>query len=185
MRGRDLSRRSTPFSIRSSSPLIPEFTRHDTTSRPSSRVKRENFSPVVKSEPGEDIIDLTSPVQVRTQTLDDDIIEILSSDDEFQVGVLSDDVDMDFEDKTLLEECAATSWQDPSIVSRVVYNGEPIMVTRQLKVERIEVLEGLPSVWPVPRIATAYLVDLRAPEFDVEENGKTFTVDGLIKNKVS
>jgi hypothetical protein len=139
----------------------------------------------VKSEPDEDIIDLTSPVHVRTQTLDDNIVEILSSDDEFQVGVLSDDVDMDFEDETVLEEYAATNWQDPSIVSRVVYNGEPISVTRQLKVERIEVLEGLPSVWPVPRIATAYLVDLRAPEFDVAENGKPFTVDGLIKNKVS
>jgi hypothetical protein len=54
------------------------------------------------------------------------------------------------------------------------------VVTQQLKVEWIKVLEGLPSVWPVPQIATAYLVDLCAPEFDVEENGKTFTVDGLI-----
>jgi hypothetical protein len=52
-------------------------------------------------------------VHIQTQTLDDnDVIEILSSDDEFQVGVLSDDVDMDFED-ILLEECAATNWQDP------------------------------------------------------------------------
>ena len=184
MRGRDLSRRSTPFSIRSSSPFIPEFTRRDTTLRPVSHVKRENFNPIVKSEP-EDIVDLISPVHVRTRTLDDDVIEILSSDDEFQVGILSDDVDMDFEAKTSLEECAATDWQDPRIVSRIVYNGEPIAVTRQLKVEQIEVLEGLPSVWPVPRIATAYLVDLRAPEFDVEENGKTFTVNGLVKNKVS
>jgi hypothetical protein len=111
--------------------------------------------------------------------------EILSSDDEFQVGILSDDVDMDFEAKTSLEECAATDWQDPRIVSRIVYNGEPIAVTQQLKVEQIEVLEGLPSVWPVPWIATAYLVDLHALEFDVEENGKTFTVNGLVKNKVS
>ena len=126
----------------------------------------------MKSEPEEDIFDLISPVHVRTRTLDDDLIEILSSDDEFQVGILSDDVDMDFEDKTLLEECAATDWQDPGIVSCVVYNGKPIVVMRQLKVERIEVLEGLPTVWPVPRIATAYLVDLHTPEFDVEENGK-------------
>jgi len=93
----------------------------------------------MKSELEEDIFDLISPVHVRTRTLDDDLIEILSSDDEFQVGILSDDVDMDFEDKTLLEECAATDWQDPGIVSHIVYNSKPIVVTQQLKVEQIEV----------------------------------------------
>jgi hypothetical protein len=51
-------------------------------------------------------------------------------------------------------------------------------------VEHIEILEKLPSVWPVPRLPTAYIVDLRAPEFDVEEKGKVLTVDGLIKDKV-
>jgi hypothetical protein len=52
------------------------------------------------------------------------VIKILlsKSDDKFQVGVLSDDVDMNFEDKTLLEECAATDWQDPNIVLCIVYN---------------------------------------------------------------
>ena len=50
--------------------------------------------------------------------------------------------------------------------------------------EHIEILEKLLSVWPVPRLPTAYIVDLRAPEFDVEEKGKVLTVDGLIKDKV-
>jgi hypothetical protein len=83
----------------------------------------------VKSDLEENIVDLISPVHGQMRTLDNDVIEILSSDDEFQVGILSDDVDMDFEAKTSLEECAATDWQDPRIVSRIVYNGEPIVLT--------------------------------------------------------
>ena len=35
--------------------------------------------------------------------------------------------------------------------------------------EHIKILEKLPSVWPVPRLP---IVDLHAPEFDVEEKGK-------------
>jgi len=53
--------------------------------------------------------------------LDDDVIGILSSDDEFQAGVLSDDVDMDFEDKTLLEECAATNGGHARIYPRRIF----------------------------------------------------------------
>ena len=93
----------------------------------------------MKSELEEDIFDLISPMHVQTWMPDNNVIEILSSDDKFQVGILLDDVDMDFKDKTLLEECTATDWQDPGIVSHIVYNSKPIVVTQQLKVEQIEV----------------------------------------------
>ena len=137
------------FSICLSLLLISKFLYCDTTLRLLSCVKCENFSPIVKSEPDENIIDLTSPVHVRMWTLDDNIIEILSLDVEFQVRVLSD-VYMNFEDETALQEYTATNWQDPSIVLCIVYNSEPIVMTQQLKVKWVEVLEGLPSVWPVP-----------------------------------
>jgi hypothetical protein len=127
----------------------------------------------VKSDLEENIVDLISPVHGQMRTLDNDVIEILSSDDEFQVGILSDNVDMDFEAKTSLEECAATDWQDPCIVSWIVYNGEPIAVTQQLKVERIEVLEGLPSVWPKGH-ALGYLAKSTLP-VPCEKCGCTLT----------
>lgn len=50
--------------------------------------------------------------------------------------------------------------------------------------EHIKILERLPSVWPVPQLPTAYIVDLHAAECDVEEKGKVFKIDGLIKDKV-
>ena len=50
--------------------------------------------------------------------------------------------------------------------------------------EHIEILDKLPSVWPVPQLLTVYIVDFCAPEFDVEERGKVLMVDGLIKDKV-
>ena len=92
------------------------------------------------------------------------MIEILSSDSEGEVEVRSGLED--FSDTKFLE-CNPTDWQDNAVASRVVYNRDPVPVTRQLKVEHTEILEKLPSVWPVPRLPTAYIVDLCGPEFDV------------------
>ena len=63
------------------------------------------------------------------------MIEILSSDSEGEVEVRSGLED--FSDTKFLE-CNPTDWQDNA--SRVVYNGDPVPVTRQLKVEHIEIL---------------------------------------------
>lgn len=65
------------------------------------------------------------------------MIEILSSDSEGEVEVRSGLED--FSDTKFLE-CNPTDWQDNAVASRVVYNGDPVPVTRQLKVEHIEIL---------------------------------------------
>ena len=163
-------RRSSPFVIRSS-PSPP--------AADSSCVKHE--------EPDIDLTHsspLPSQIQPRTRTWKiggNEVTEILSSDSEGEVEGRSG---LEHFGDTKFLECNPTDWQDDAVASRVVYNGEPVPITRQLDVERIEILEKLPSVWPVPRLPTAYIVDLHAPEIDVEEKGKFLTVDGLIKDKV-
>jgi hypothetical protein len=126
-----------------------------------------------------------------------EVTEILSSDEEMDLDVRDLDTS-DFErdmsygldgaensDDAEHEKCQSlpTNWQDANITSHIIHDGEPILVMRQLKVERVELLTKVPSVWPVPQVPTAYIVDLRGPEFMVEENGKILTPDGLIKNK--
>jgi hypothetical protein len=125
-----------------------------------------------------------------------EVTKILSSDEEMDLDLnLKDSDTSDFEcDMSYgLEgmensddiECEKlpTHWQDADVTSHIIHDGEPISVTRQLKVEHIELLTKVPSVWPVPQVPTAYIVDLCGPEFIVEENSKILTPDGLIKNK--
>jgi hypothetical protein len=60
-------------------------------------------------------------------------------------------------------------------------------INRQTKVQRVEYLTDLPSYWPVPRIPTAYVVDLRDPKFDYyDADGELLDLraDTLIRNKV-
>ncbi|KAJ7271831.1 hypothetical protein C8J57DRAFT_1507735 [Mycena rebaudengoi] len=63
-----------------------------------------------------------------------------------------------------IETISATVWHDTDIISMAIHG--PAKINRQTKVERVEYLTGLPSYWPVPRIPTAYVVDLRDPKFD-------------------
>ncbi|KAK6978061.1 hypothetical protein R3P38DRAFT_3120609 [Favolaschia claudopus] len=58
-------------------------------------------------------------------------------------------------------------------------------VTQELTVKRIEYLEGLPSIFPIPKIPTAFVINLHDPEFDIVDpkTGQFYTPDALIKNK--
>jgi hypothetical protein len=76
-----------------------------------------------------------------------------------------------------------TDWNDPSMESHVIYKGKPTDVTLHLKVEHVELLKSVPSLWPVPQVPTAYIVNLQHGNFDFQENGNVITIDGLIKNK--
>ncbi|KAJ7440019.1 hypothetical protein FB451DRAFT_1415381 [Mycena latifolia] len=158
----------------------------------------------VKSE----IVDLSSlpasPVSapVKTVTLvehDIEIIEILSSEDEMEVEVSlrpsgtspdppepsqmpevsdSDDASPDLGVAGLSDMV----WYDTNIISRAIDGLAHI--NRQTKVERVEYLNDLPSYWPVPRVPTAYVVDLRDPKFDfLDSDGELLRADALILDK--
>jgi hypothetical protein len=154
------------------------------------RVKKESNLPELatrnartKTEPDDTPVILVnaSLAQLRTRVIrenDQDVVEILSSDEESETesGVL------DVEQRDLILD--VTDWQDPAVQSNVLVNGVRTRVTRQQYVQRVETLTCIPSLWPVPRIPTAYIVDLRDPKYNIIENGNPVTADALIKNKV-
>jgi len=120
---------------------------------------------------------------IRTRSAfknDTEVLEILDSDEEMDVdgedngGYISDG-------DGIASMPLQMDWQDDDMTSRIVC--EKTKLTRQLEVERIEYLTEIPSIWPVPRVATAYVLDLRDAKFHVSEKGKILTADALIKNK--
>jgi len=139
-----------------------------------------------------------APPSTKTRTLQEkgkEVLEILSSDDEIDMGDSSDwqtefsqgegdidDIDMESDDEFVEPKTSETDWQDPKVTSKLIAGWT--RVTRQMKVEHVEYLTEIPSLWPVPRQAVAYVVDLCDTKFDVFVNGKTPTADGLIRDKV-
>ncbi|KAL1722303.1 hypothetical protein EV715DRAFT_287324 [Schizophyllum commune] len=74
-----------------------------------------------------------------------------------------------------------TEWLDPRYHSVAI--DMPFAITKSFSVERVEYADFLPDYIPVPRMHTAYLFDLRGPEFDLKKDGRLMTADALIKNK--
>ncbi|KAJ7085596.1 hypothetical protein C8R44DRAFT_893883 [Mycena epipterygia] len=75
-----------------------------------------------------------------------------------------------------------TIWQDQQITSQVCI-GE-FRVTKEVTVERVEYLDELASIYPIPKTATAFLIDVDDPKFAItDKRGDLYTVDALIKNK--
>ncbi|KAF7371564.1 hypothetical protein MVEN_00011700 [Mycena venus] len=51
-------------------------------------------------------------------------------------------------------------------------------------VEQIEYLSELPTLWPVPRVRTAFVLDLSDPKFNIlDENGSFIPVDVLVSGQ--
>lgn len=147
-------------------------------------------------------------IQVKTHTVylgSTEVIEILSSDDEMDIdeadspqsedssqwsGDFSSEVSFGSGGQLDEEEdlVPPTNWRDPKITSEVVWQRDETTVTRQCSVERVEILTALPSCWPVPRIPTAYIVDLRDAKYKIAASKGSngfFSPDGLIKDTVS
>ncbi|KAJ7265302.1 hypothetical protein C8J57DRAFT_1230303 [Mycena rebaudengoi] len=79
-----------------------------------------------------------------------------------------------------------TVWLNKDVSSEVYIPAEPFSVTINCKVVRIERVRGVPSEYPVPRVATAYIVDFRAilDRYRVKD-GNVMTLDMIWKDKVS
>ncbi|KAF9489003.1 hypothetical protein BDN71DRAFT_1512533 [Pleurotus eryngii] len=75
-----------------------------------------------------------------------------------------------------------TVWIDPGLTSEVC--DQTTSITCEVTVDRTEYLSEIPSYWPVPRIKTAYVMDLRDPKFDFcDAKGNLLAADALIKRK--
>lgn len=75
-----------------------------------------------------------------------------------------------------------TYWLDDDVTSMRIYGKTSL--TSRTRVECVEKVNGLPTVWPVPRIKTAYLLDLTDDE-DAKKFAAAFTIDNIIKDNVS
>ncbi|KAJ7483136.1 hypothetical protein B0H11DRAFT_2232164 [Mycena galericulata] len=135
---------------------------------------------------------------------DREVIEVLSSDDEMEVekelrpsGASSDppeptppsnDSNSDDElEESGIETVSTTVWCDTDIISKAIDGLAHI--NRQTKVQRVEYLNELASGYPVPRVPTAYVLDLRDPKFDfragADGRGELLNADALILNRVA
>ncbi|KAJ7087038.1 hypothetical protein C8R43DRAFT_310073 [Mycena crocata] len=75
-----------------------------------------------------------------------------------------------------------TFWMDDGMSSQVRVGR--FRVTNSVTVQRVEYLNWLPSILPIPEITTAFVVDLHDPKFNItDSDGQLYTVDALIKNK--
>ncbi|KAF7304584.1 hypothetical protein HMN09_00861500 [Mycena chlorophos] len=86
-----------------------------------------------------------------------------------------------------------TLWAD-DIVSYVLIGR--FQVTSKETVERVEYLRELPSLWPIPKVRTAFVLDLRDPKFEIrdpkyetheksgddDDDDVLLTVDALVKD---
>ena len=62
-----------------------------------------------------------------------------------------------FEPSMFMKE-SGTIWTDSDVTSLAVEG--VFQVTKELQVDRVEYLSDIPSVWPIPKLPTAFILDL-------------------------
>lgn len=87
-------------------------------------------------------------------------------------------------DPAAFVDVSETIWHDSNgLTSRIIK--KKLQITSNVEVDKLEYLSELPSMYPIPRDRTAYLVDLRDPKFMIyDTKGKLYTPDALMKDKV-
>lgn len=177
-------------------------------------VKTEHVVPtVIKKEPNSDAkghklygrLQATRSVKAGTSH-DSEVIEILSdSEDEQSVHAKEEERPTSIRkeqtqaslpglpfDPSMFTEESGTVWTDSDLTSFALEGA--FQVTKELRVDRVEYLTDIPNVWPIPKIPTSFILDLRDDEKYLvhKKPGSNYsqirtlaTPDFLIKNKVS
>ncbi|KAJ7875168.1 hypothetical protein B0H14DRAFT_2568937 [Mycena olivaceomarginata] len=77
-----------------------------------------------------------------------------------------------------------TVWLDAGVSSDVYIPEDSFPVTSNCKVVRIERVHGVPSQFPVPRIATAYILDFRAVRDSYQDkDGTVMPLDAILRDQ--
>ena len=178
-----------------SAPVKMEVSEASVPIRSAVRVKSEDFSTGISL-----FHSSSASGAVRTRRLFEDdveVFEIPSSDDELEVEEVlqpssapSDptepsEPDSDAgPDHSCPEILSDTVWCDTDIKSKAI-NG-PAPINRQTKVMRVEYLDDVPPNFPVPRVPTAYILDLRSPKFNfvADDTKELLRMDTIILDKV-
>jgi hypothetical protein len=88
-------------------------------------------------------------------------------------------------DRGLFIQESGTVWTDSEIKSFVL-EGD-LQVTTELWVKRVEYLSEIPYTFPIPKVATAFIIDLQDEKFLIptsESDPTPRRIDALIKSKV-
>ncbi|EIM78962.1 uncharacterized protein STEHIDRAFT_164157 [Stereum hirsutum FP-91666 SS1] len=70
---------------------------------------------------------------------------------------------------SLVTDIAATVWHDESVQSVPELGSPTFFITRQCRVKVLETVHGLPHYYPIPRVSTGYVLDLRDPQYDFSD----------------
>lgn len=94
-------------------------------------------------------------------------------------------------DPSMFTKESGTIWTDSNVTSFSLAMEEKFQVTKEVRVDRVEYLENIPCVWPIPKIQTAFILDLRDDtKYLVRKKAGgnsaiPVTPDFLLKNMVS
>jgi hypothetical protein len=89
-----------------------------------------------------------------------------------------------FDPGSFIQE-SQTAWTDSGITSFVIE--DDFQVTAELWVKRVEYLSEIPYIFPIPKVPTAFIVDLQDEKFLIpksESDPMPRRPDALIKSKV-
>ena len=89
-----------------------------------------------------------------------------------------------FDPRSFIQE-SETIWTDSEITSFVIEGN--LQVTAELWVKRVEYLSEIPYTFPIPKVATAFIIDLQDENFLIPKSESDPTPrrpDALIKSKV-
>ncbi|KAF9481142.1 hypothetical protein BDN70DRAFT_976125 [Pholiota conissans] len=181
----NVKREASPYPIK----LKPATVRLDLGAHDASKLRTRTIH-----ENGKETIEILTDSESEPDS-DIEVIEKLDDPAESSDTLVADlDFDLDSEDESDIidgrgidsihdRQPSDTVWLDPGLTSTISYQPD-YKLNRQLVVDRLEFLDRIPTYWPVPRVPTAYIVDLRDSKFDIyNEKGKLIPVDVLIRNK--
>ncbi|KAG6824567.1 hypothetical protein H0H92_006448 [Tricholoma furcatifolium] len=163
----------------------------------------------VLQENGQEVIEILSDLEEEGDLLPDLLSAAASSDQESKPyphslpalsdgkgftssdmgksGVNNSDSNVDLEtefDPSIFTLLSDTEWHDTGITSTVIAM-QGFKITSSLMVNCIEYLTNVLSLWPILRIPITFLLNLHHEKFKLfDRNGKLFTSNTLIKNKV-
>ncbi|KAF7317582.1 hypothetical protein MKEN_00845200 [Mycena kentingensis (nom. inval.)] len=155
----------------------------------------ERAPPLAPSEPEALDTEMTAQTPAASSVFDEYVSSTTDVDDYDPVGTRPAspaDEEEDLPPPTLagrdLDEYSVSErvWLDDNVTSRVVYDGEPIKLTRSSPpIHRIELLTEIPSIWPNPATPTAFVLYAHDKRFRIrhKSTNELLTIDALIKNK--
>ncbi|KAK7023570.1 hypothetical protein VNI00_016656 [Paramarasmius palmivorus] len=145
----------------------------------------------IKVEPNEGVVRVpASSNEVKLVTHIEngrEVFELLSEDSEEEGAVSAKGAasmkDSPHSNSELVWVESNTYWEDEGQHSGICTGRTSFSITTETRVQHLERLRFLPSLWPIPQTPTAFLLDLTDSPCDIKgKDGELINLDNLIKN---